>query len=111
MLRDRGNIKWTAMMLPEHVQRLRNWQQETKQIKKPAYDEWTLQALGEELMQAYLGKKEVLLEVWYQKACTEYRGIITALNNEDKKLCLYNMDENKMNWIEAELILHIHIFE
>lgn len=28
MLRDRGKIKWTALMLPEHVERLRNWQAE-----------------------------------------------------------------------------------
>ena len=41
MLRDRGNIKWTAMMLPEHVQRLRTWQQEDQQITKPTFDEWT----------------------------------------------------------------------
>ncbi|MGX9133065.1 YolD-like family protein [Rummeliibacillus sp. JY-2-4R] len=111
MLRDRGNIKWTAMMLPEHVQRLRNWQQETKQIAKPIYDEWTLQALGEELMQAYCGQKEVLLEVWHQQASTEYRGIITALNNEDKKLCLYNIIKSQTSWIEAELILHVRIFD
>ncbi len=26
MLQDRGKIKWTALMLPEHVERLRAWQ-------------------------------------------------------------------------------------
>jgi len=28
MIRDRGNIKWTAMMLPEHLKLLREWQEE-----------------------------------------------------------------------------------
>ncbi|MDW0109492.1 YolD-like family protein [Sporosarcina aquimarina] len=28
MLQDRGKIKWTALMLPEHVERLRSWQAE-----------------------------------------------------------------------------------
>ncbi|WP_213423025.1 YolD-like family protein [Bhargavaea massiliensis] len=28
MIRDRGNIKWTAMMLPEHLRLLREWQEE-----------------------------------------------------------------------------------
>ncbi|SIT81246.1 YolD-like family protein [Edaphobacillus lindanitolerans] len=27
MIRDRGNIKWTAMMLPEHLRLLREWQE------------------------------------------------------------------------------------
>ena len=35
MLRDRGNIKWTALMLPEHIERLRAWQAEDDlQIRK-----------------------------------------------------------------------------
>ena len=25
MIRDRGSIKWTSMMIPEHVQALRDW--------------------------------------------------------------------------------------
>ena len=28
MLRDRGKMKWTALMLPEHIDRLRSWQAE-----------------------------------------------------------------------------------
>ncbi|MFJ8263170.1 YolD-like family protein [Rummeliibacillus sp. NPDC094406] len=109
MIRDRGNIKWTAMMLPEHVQRLRIWQQETQQIAKPAFDEWTLQALEEELMQAYYGKKEVLLEVWHQRASTQNRGVITELKGEEKKLCLYDTTQRTNNWIDVEVILHIKV--
>ncbi|WP_397536971.1 YolD-like family protein [Rummeliibacillus pycnus] len=111
MIRDRGNIKWTAMMLPEHVQRLRTWQQETQQIAKPAFDEWTLQALEEELMQAYYGKKEVLLEVWHQRLSTQYRGVITKLKSEEKKICLYDAKQLVNNWIEIEFILCIKVLE
>ena len=28
MIRDRGTIKWTAMMLPEHVQKIKQWKRE-----------------------------------------------------------------------------------
>ncbi|TFI48759.1 YolD-like family protein, partial [Diaphorobacter sp. DS2] len=28
MIRDRGRIKWTSMMLPEHVKLLRDWAKE-----------------------------------------------------------------------------------
>ncbi|MFS0575054.1 YolD-like family protein [Sporosarcina sp. 179-K 3D1 HS] len=45
MIRDRGRIKWTAMMLPEHVQQLRDWHEEEHlpQRREPDeqhYEEW-----------------------------------------------------------------------
>ncbi len=39
MLRDRGTIKWTAMMLSEHVARLKHDLSETKKTDKPIIDE------------------------------------------------------------------------
>ncbi|MCM2988284.1 YolD-like family protein [Bacillus safensis] len=39
MLRDRGTIKWTAMMLPKHVARLKHDLAETKKTDKPIIDE------------------------------------------------------------------------
>jgi len=43
--RDRGRIKWTALMLPEHVEQLKMWQQEENiaEIKEPdeqQLEEW-----------------------------------------------------------------------
>ncbi|WP_026672107.1 YolD-like family protein [Alkalihalobacterium bogoriense] len=38
MLKDRGNIKWTAMMIPEHVSRLRKVAEELTTVKKPIVD-------------------------------------------------------------------------
>lgn len=43
MLRDRGRIKWTAMMLPEHVKMLREWQQEEGRVKAVEVDEQQLE--------------------------------------------------------------------
>ncbi|MBE1553865.1 YolD-like family protein [Sporosarcina limicola] len=45
MIRDCGTKKWTAMMLPEHVQQLREWQDEDKtpnrqQPHKQQFEEW-----------------------------------------------------------------------
>ena len=38
MLRDRGTIKWTAMMLPEHVEAVKEYMESTKKVKKPELD-------------------------------------------------------------------------
>lgn len=37
-LRDRGTIKWTAMMLPEHVSLLRELESNQDKVKRPVLD-------------------------------------------------------------------------
>lgn len=39
MLRDRGNIKWTAMMLPEHVHMVKQYIADQNKVAKPTLDE------------------------------------------------------------------------
>lgn len=45
MIRDRGSKKWTSLMLPEHVERLKAWKREARipQRKEPdaqQFEEW-----------------------------------------------------------------------
>ncbi|MED2942915.1 YolD-like family protein [Bacillus swezeyi] len=37
-LKDRGSIKWTAMMLPEHVSMLRDLESNHNRVKRPVLD-------------------------------------------------------------------------
>lgn len=39
MVNDRGNIKWTTMMLPEHVEALRQLAEQQKYKNKPILDD------------------------------------------------------------------------
>ncbi|PPA71771.1 YolD-like family protein [Jeotgalibacillus proteolyticus] len=39
MLRDRGTIKWTAMMLPEHVKMIRQWAESDQYEEQAEVDE------------------------------------------------------------------------
>ncbi|WP_432355558.1 YolD-like family protein [Sporosarcina sp. A2] len=43
MLRDRGKIKWTSLMLPEHIERLRAWQAEDALPTRSEPDEQQLE--------------------------------------------------------------------
>ncbi|OIJ22025.1 hypothetical protein BKP45_04935 [Anaerobacillus alkalidiazotrophicus] len=38
-LKDRGNIKWTSLMLPEHVEMLRKWADDLNKVPRPMLDE------------------------------------------------------------------------
>ncbi|MCP3738638.1 YolD-like family protein [Rossellomorea sp. BNER] len=52
MIRDRGRIKWTSMMLPEHVKVLRDWAKEDTYEKRMELDEQQLDEFNEILSEA-----------------------------------------------------------
>ncbi|MBT2730832.1 YolD-like family protein [Bacillus sp. ISL-75] len=52
MIRDRGRIKWTSMMLPEHVKLLRDWVKEDRYEQKREMDEQQLELMNGILSEA-----------------------------------------------------------
>ncbi|MED1468138.1 YolD-like family protein [Bacillus salipaludis] len=52
MIRDRGRIKWTSMMLPEHVKLLRDWVKEDGYENRKEMDEQQLELMNEILLEA-----------------------------------------------------------
>lgn len=88
MIRDRGNIKWNTMMLPEHVKLLREWHEKDQYVAKPQLDEWTLQELSEQLQRAFTNKLEVELNIWEEKRLLKGIGKIAKLNINNETLYL-----------------------
>jgi len=90
MIRDRGNIKWNAMMLPEHVKLLREWHEKNDDVVKPELDEWALQELSEQLQIAFKNRTQVELKIWETAHIFTAAGIISKL--DDTKGTLYLED-------------------
>ncbi|HWK21794.1 MAG TPA: YolD-like family protein [Ureibacillus sp.] len=88
MIRDRGNIKWNAMMLPEHVKLLREWHEKDTDVEKPELDEWALQELSEQLQIAFRDRAPVELKVWEAAHIFTATGIISKLDDQKGKLYL-----------------------
>ncbi|MDM5335684.1 YolD-like family protein [Fictibacillus enclensis] len=59
MLRDRGALKWTAMMLPEHVKALREFDRDQEKKVKPELDEQQLQLMEETICEAMANNLEL----------------------------------------------------
>lgn len=89
-IKDRGTIKWTAMMLPEHVQMLRDWQSQERSDARPYLDEFDLEALYEEIHLAYKRHCLVEIRVWHGQAKT-FIGTVTAI---DLRLKMLSLDSN-----------------
>ncbi|AZU63230.1 YolD-like family protein [Neobacillus mesonae] len=61
MIRDRGRIKWTSMMLPEHVKLLRDWVKEDQYEQQKEMDEQQLELMNEILAEAIEFNQDVTI--------------------------------------------------
>lgn len=86
--RDRGNIKWTAMMLPEHVAELRNWMGEDELTERPILNEWDLQLFQEEIEIAYKSKSSIRLTYWREGYLKRDYGTIISIDMSSRSLML-----------------------
>ncbi|NRD80658.1 YolD-like family protein [Bacillus sp. BRMEA1] len=67
MIRDRGRIKWTAMMLPEHVKLIRDWVKEDQYEKQKEMDEQQLEQMNETLAAAIEFDHYVMITHYYNR--------------------------------------------
>ncbi len=80
MIKDRGNIKWTAMMLPEHVKALEKWKQRDDYTERIELNEWDLQLIQDELELAYKRQCETIVKTWANGQVTEHRGVVERID-------------------------------
>ncbi|MEG0473767.1 MAG: YolD-like family protein [Solibacillus sp.] len=88
MNKDRGTKKWTAMMLPEHIQRLRDWEKEIAYIAPKEKTEWELEELQQTIEQAYKQRFTVTFSIFKQGKWTVELGVITALEIAKRQLLI-----------------------
>lgn len=88
MLKDRGTIKWTALMLPEHVKLLREWNKEDDYQLPKEKSEWELEELQQTIQYAASAKKPLSLSIWNNQYWVYEQGIITALDRSKGALLL-----------------------
>ncbi|MEK4424606.1 YolD-like family protein [Solibacillus sp. FSL K6-1523] len=86
MNKDRGNLKWTAMMLPEHIQRLYEWEKELAYTAPKEKTEWELEDLQQTIEQAYKQGLAITFSIFKQGTWSMEFGIITALEIAKKQL-------------------------
>ncbi|WP_194841649.1 YolD-like family protein [Sporosarcina obsidiansis] len=86
--RDRGNIKWTSLMLPEHLERLREWQREDQYTQRPELTDWELQEMQQTLEHGWRRKCELLLKTWHDGEFLFHQGVIEALDPQASVIIL-----------------------
>ncbi|KOY80506.1 YolD-like family protein [Lysinibacillus macroides] len=104
-MKDRGMVKWTAMMLPEHQMLLKIWRQERLMEPQRERAEWELEELQQTITRALTQHHYILLTVWEYGRYRQWSGIIQAIN--DKELLLVTDTVTKsipLSYIDAAYI-------
>lgn len=86
MIRDRGNIKWVSMMLPEHVQQLKELATETKKMSKPLLDEQAYEQFDEIISEALDNKESLHFSYYKNGEIKTLQGKVNSVNLIEKHL-------------------------
>ncbi|SIR46201.1 YolD-like family protein [Halanaerobium kushneri] len=87
-LKDRGNKKWTAMMLIEHRKRLKELKKSEKDREKPILDDQEKAAINFKLQQAVQKKLPVEIKYYEDKRFKITSGVIKKVNLNRKEVII-----------------------
>lgn len=105
MIRDRGSIKWTAMMLPEHVELLRQWAKEDSHQEKPELDEQRLEEFNQLLNRSFNEKKELIFTYYKHHTFHKMKGYVIDINTFSGWIRI--LGENEQKELKLDTIIDI----
>ncbi|WP_096201094.1 YolD-like family protein [Bacillus sp. FJAT-45350] len=104
MLRDRGTIKWTAMMLPEHVSLLRELKEKMKRKEKPELDPQKLEEMNETILMAIENKSSVAITYYHQYDFHCLIGTIARIDGVNKRIHIFDKFEESSTLLFNQII-------
>ncbi|ACA40712.1 YolD-like family protein [Lysinibacillus sphaericus] len=88
MIHDRGSMKWTVMMLPEHLDLIRVLRQEQFYDKKRELTEWELEEIEHTIQYAFKMQKLITLMLWNDNNLRDETGLVTGTDTVKKELLI-----------------------
>jgi len=79
-IKDRGDIKWTSLMLTEHREALKKLKQEENNIEKPELDEQQLEEMNYFIQKAIREKTRVRIIYFKENRIQKTESIIKEIN-------------------------------
>lgn len=86
MIRDRGKMKWTSMMLPEHVKLLRDWAKEDAYEKRKEMDEQYLEVMNNTISEAMEFGQSMMITHYHNRKYELVIGHIHYWDHLNEKL-------------------------
>ncbi|SHH87899.1 YolD-like family protein [Virgibacillus chiguensis] len=84
MVNDRGTIKWTSIMMPEHIEMLQEMWEEQDYKEKLILDEQQQEEINNKLLMAGVNDLTVELKYFNKHDFYKVKGKITSINKQNK---------------------------
>lgn len=94
MLRDRGTIKWTSMMLPEHLTQLKQDLIDVSKIEKPSLDDQQIEEMDILVSEALEFNKELKFKLFNNGFVENVNGRVHYINFEQHRLHVKDQNDN-----------------
>lgn len=88
MIKDRGAIKWQGMMLTEHVNILKEWEEENEKVKQPELDEFELTLIADEIERAHKSKTTIKIKYWRDGYLKNDYGKVIDIDTTSKSIVI-----------------------
>ncbi|WP_227395218.1 YolD-like family protein [Jeotgalibacillus aurantiacus] len=88
MNKDRGTIKWTSMMLPEHVKLLREWAEQDEYVTMPEADEQQKEEWGRLIQEALEADLEVRISYFKHHRIVTAEGLLEKVDDYSQILTI-----------------------
>lgn len=106
MIRDRGSIKWTAMMLPEHVHSIKNALKEDKKIEQPILDEDKIQEMELLILEGMEYNWTLHYDVFRNGAIKKIEGRTVYIDHLKHEIRVQDT-ENTIHYLPFHTLVHI----
>lgn len=103
-IRDRGNIKWTAMMLTEHKEALERLAEKTKEVAKPEVDDQKLEEMNRILCHSLVERVPVEITYFQNSSCQRIGGIIKNYHPIHRELLIVDGAGNEITLLLANIV-------
>ncbi len=99
------NMRWESMrmMLPEHVQALRDRKKELKKVKKPMLDDQELQEIGIVVMDALKHELDVRIVYWEDGYLKEVVGVVDGVDYQEQWIKA-RVDDDEIEYIYIDCL-------
>lgn len=82
MIRDRGRKKWTSLMLPEHVELLKELWDEENQREKPILEEQMKEFIEKKILNSYVTQRCIGVKYYKNNQILSVQGKIIHLDQQ-----------------------------
>lgn len=107
-MNDRGHKKWTALMLPEHKERIQRWVQSQHDVRMPVLDADQLQEINDLILTSLQEQRQVQVTYYREKRFANAWGWIKRCDPLDGYLLLEDENEGSLR-IRLSVITEVHL--